>query len=345
MTQIDAARKNAVLRESATSSTCDCSFWTAMSLPCEHMLRYRLSNGDELYDESLVAERWQKVYFLESQGLNVDQSAPRRSVLSACRLPCERRPRSQNEKYRRAFQVAQRLAALASEATGGIYDQRVRQLKALEETWKNETAVPSTIDRDNHPETSDFNELLDTRPDHVASVDSDNLTQEQEDELENYIATEYADQDIIDPPIDIDRDNAPPDTITPPAAVDTDTVPSDTVTPLDSDTVIPPDSDTVTPPDTGTVTPPDTDTVTPPDRDNAPGPSSAYTRIKMPPRMPKRGRPRGAETTVVGLPKKRKISRPVPFVKKSATEKESSKLYLKKTFKKKCTHNRKKTLK
>ena len=54
-----------------------------MSLPCEHMLRYRLSNGDELYDESLVAERWQKVYFLESQGLNVDQSAPRQSVLSA----------------------------------------------------------------------------------------------------------------------------------------------------------------------------------------------------------------------------------------------------------------------
>ena len=42
--------------------------------------------------------------------------------------PCERRPRSQNEKYRRAFQVAQMLAALASD------DQRVRQLKALEDT-------------------------------------------------------------------------------------------------------------------------------------------------------------------------------------------------------------------
>ena len=92
-------------------------------------------------------------------------------------------PKMRNTEAFRAFQVAQRLAASASEATGGIYDQRVRQLKALEDTWKNETAVPSTstIDRDNHPEKNDFNELLDTRPDHVASVDSDNLTQEQED--------------------------------------------------------------------------------------------------------------------------------------------------------------------
>ena len=47
-------------------------------------------------------------------------------------------------------------------------------------------------------------------------MDIDNLTQDQEEELDNYIAAEYADQDIIDAPIDIDRDNAPPDTIAPP---------------------------------------------------------------------------------------------------------------------------------
>ena len=47
--------------------------------------------------------------------------------------------------------------------------------------------------------------------------------------------------------------------------------------------------------------------------------------IKMPPPIRKRGRPKGAEMTVVGLRKKQKMmTRPVPFLKKSPEEKESN---------------------
>ena len=51
----------------------------------------------------------------------------------------------------------------------------------------------------------------------------------------------------------------------------------------------------------------------------------AIDDIKMPPPIRKRGRPKGAEMTVIGLPKKRKmLTRPVPFLKRSPEEKESS---------------------
>ena len=46
----------------------------------------------------------------------------------------------------------------------------------------------------------------------------------------------------------------------------------------------------------------------------------------MPPRMLKRGRPKGAGLTVIGLPKKRKVTGAIPFIKKSPTEKERGKL-------------------
>ena len=49
--------------------------------------------------------------------------------------------------------------------------------------------------------------------------------------------------------------------------------------------------------------------------------------IKLPPKMRKRGRPKGTETTVIGLPKRRKRSnKTVPFLKKLPSEREKSTL-------------------
>ena len=44
----------------------------------------------------------------------------------------------------------------------------------------------------------------------------------------------------------------------------------------------------------------------------------------MPPKIKKHGRPKGADKTVIGIPKKRKCSqenKPVPFLKKTRKEK------------------------
>ena len=53
-----------------------------------------------------------------------------------------------------------------------------------------------------------------------------------------------------------------------------------------------------------------------------------FTKIKMPPRMKKRGRPKGAELTVIGLPSSKKAKRNnsknmiVPFIKLKSAEKD-----------------------
>ena len=53
-----------------------------------------------------------------------------------------------------------------------------------------------------------------------------------------------------------------------------------------------------------------------------------FTEIKMPPRMKKRGRPKGAELTVIGLPSSKKTKRNnsksmiVPFIKLKSAEKD-----------------------
>ena len=50
--------------------------------------------------------------------------------------------------------------------------------------------------------------------------------------------------------------------------------------------------------------------------------------VKLPPKMKKRGRPKGAETTVIGLPrKKKKTDKPTPFLKKLPNDKEKG-MYL-----------------
>lgn len=47
--------------------------------------------------------------------------------------------------------------------------------------------------------------------------------------------------------------------------------------------------------------------------------------IQMPPKMKKKGRPKGNGLTVIGLPKKGNGNKPIPFIKKSEWEKSKSK--------------------
>ena len=51
--------------------------------------------------------------------------------------------------------------------------------------------------------------------------------------------------------------------------------------------------------------------------------------VKLPPKMKKRGRPKGAEKTIIGLPcKKKKTDKPTPFLKKQPIDKERGMSYM-----------------
>ena len=49
---------------------------------------------------------------------------------------------------------------------------------------------------------------------------------------------------------------------------------------------------------------------------------TGLSSMKMPPSMRKRGRPKGAELTVIDLPKRRKKDKPVKFLTKLPVERE-----------------------
>ena len=55
---------------------------------------------------------------------------------------------------------------------------------------------------------------------------------------------------------------------------------------------------------------------------------SDITNIKLPPKVPKRGRPKGSEVTVVGLPKKKKRRNNKPVVLLVSIPKSKRKVYV-----------------
>ena len=107
-----------------TIDTCPCGFVSAMQLPCKHIFAVRLSFSLPEYDESLCAERWTLQHFLsnhraylpndsiggDADGIDISThiSKPASAVLS------------EQQKYRKAFKVAQNLCQQLS--TFGMHD-------------------------------------------------------------------------------------------------------------------------------------------------------------------------------------------------------------------------------
>lgn len=50
-----------------SSSTCQCTSWRSMKLPCRHILKARSRLEISLYDESLCDKRWSTTYYQLNQ--------------------------------------------------------------------------------------------------------------------------------------------------------------------------------------------------------------------------------------------------------------------------------------
>jgi len=58
-------------------STCQCTSWQSMWLPCRHILAVRMNLGLDLFDEALCNRRWSMDYYRLSQRVflaNVDRN-------------------------------------------------------------------------------------------------------------------------------------------------------------------------------------------------------------------------------------------------------------------------------
>ena len=211
-------------------------------------------------------------------------------------LPAPRRPKSQHEKHRKAFSIAQRLAAHASEATGVLFDMCLRQMQQLEDEWKHNLPVrsgPSTAAVLLGPSIAD--EVI---PDPSSAVERSGPSTSAV-----LLGPSIADEVIPDPSPAVKRSG-------PLTAAERPCLSTAAEKPGPSTAAERPGSSSITLSATS-------------------GQQQAISMliddVTLPPPVKRRGRPRGGEMTVIGLPKKRKIAaRPVPFIRKSPQDKEAS---------------------
>uniref|UniRef100_A0A7M5UYK0 ZSWIM1/3 RNaseH-like domain-containing protein n=1 Tax=Clytia hemisphaerica TaxID=252671 RepID=A0A7M5UYK0_9CNID len=122
----------------STIDSCRCHFYNSMRLPCRHIFLSRsIAKCDPLFDKSLCENRWSKKYFVEHQRLFTKQVVSSGTVTSITSPSRPLKSLNQNERYRTANNVCKSLASLASETGGTIFNERISQLKALEEIWLN----------------------------------------------------------------------------------------------------------------------------------------------------------------------------------------------------------------
>lgn len=130
---------------------CACVFSSSMKLPCRHILATRCHKGLPQYHENLCADRWKLQYFLSnhrtSQNHQGDVFEPEVVVDMLQSDPEPSKVLTEQEKYKKAFQVAQCLAQHLSSVGMKEFEEGFQLLKTVKSKW-NEGKKLSIIDAD-----------------------------------------------------------------------------------------------------------------------------------------------------------------------------------------------------
>lgn len=120
-----------------TIDSCPCGFVSAMQLPCKHILAVRKSLSLSVYDESLCANRWHVQYFLGNHNaylpndMNDDSGADHGIEISTHTSAVL----SEQQKYRKAFKVAQRLCQQVSTFGMRDFNEGLDVLQSVANLW------------------------------------------------------------------------------------------------------------------------------------------------------------------------------------------------------------------
>ena len=125
----------------ATRFECNCSFRKTMQLPCQHIFAVHRQCEIPMFDPNLCAMRWTLQYYKSSNRVLCDNDLPdygdaESSVDVSVVHPISKPILSQQEKYRKAFHVSQKLASLASEAPMREFNEKLRCLKEIARIWE-----------------------------------------------------------------------------------------------------------------------------------------------------------------------------------------------------------------
>jgi len=266
----------------ATLDACSCSFRKSMLLPCRHIFAVRKYLQLEIFLIELCATRWSLEYCKAHRQLGQASTSTDTPVLSRLPTASAHTVRSQQEKYSLASQVTSRLAVLASEACRQKFTDRLEVLKQLENMWLDDKSV--VLCEWHEAEDSDaMGAFVSGSPVHEASVE------------------------------ETPGDTVPDDVVaaTTSDIADAFPIPS-TAAATEASVEVMPDmpGDIVAVQSAGSPT----GVVT------LDGSSTVLADVKVPPRIKRVGRPRGADVTAIGLPRKKAnrqtyggLKRPKPF--------------------------------
>lgn len=132
----------------ATPTSCQCSFFTVMQLPCRHIMAFRNKLTLALCDISSCHVRWTKRFYLSGHRIAAVTAEHDYSPV----IIKETRPTaitSSHQKYREAFAIGQKIASCVSELGMRDYTHIIRQLKNVKKLLE-EGKMFSVVGVDEH---------------------------------------------------------------------------------------------------------------------------------------------------------------------------------------------------
>lgn len=304
---------------STSISTCTCLFRSSTGLLCKHILAVRHHKLVDLFDVQLVSDRWTRAYYLSNHLILRNGQFDDASTKPTVNVTAVMVPKSivltAHQKFRTASIVANELATLISEVPTRHFANRLDQLKKLCQAWKanQETSIQvlqlnagdaitnENIVADISDDVAGVNELINTFVDNAGDVNS-NVEVVEEDAVDAMISVTNAVVDDavvianlldgIDDAVIVGTNVAEDCT----AVVNNDVVAAISVVANVTEYAVA------------------TDPIASP---------LSLAQVNLPARTAKRGRPKGADKTVIGLPKKKKrYNKVIPFKSMSVYDKE-----------------------
>ena len=146
LTQEDGIFQTRDARYKFSVQECNCGFFSQYLLPCRHIFALLEYQHMELFDESLVPLRWTKKFYVSS----ITKHLPPTSQVQLGPLNPRSKPKSQQQRYRCVSLVTQSIASCAAEYTGTLFDVRLEQLRYLLRAWERgqNVTIEGTDDND-----------------------------------------------------------------------------------------------------------------------------------------------------------------------------------------------------
>ena len=289
-----------VTKADTTADACSCTFHQGMKLPCKHIFAYREYHHQPLFDEDLTHGRWHLSNYKKAHDISSElgcQGSENSGIIVTSNEVQQPKPKTQHQKFKAAHALTLRIATIISEAGTKDFNTKMADTKKLLQYWENGISV-EIIEKESTSNGKEINEDSeisddDASDDHFANdIDDDvsrmsteiegKVDESTSDRIANCLGEEPGYSGWSESLAEGRQD-----------VIDDDEYDEAIELVMQDEATTENDEN-----------------------------ESAISLIKVPPKMQKRGRPKGSTKTVIGLPRKKPKVGPVAFENMLPEEKE-----------------------